>query len=81
VFRVGQVGQTEGNHEEDSDQRNIGVTVGQGLLANLHESDDGNQSAEEPEPSHGQITPGAKDDDRGSDGDQDQGRENPLPGR
>src|SRR5579871_568570 len=40
---------------DDTDQRNVGVAVGHRLVADLHQSDDGNQRSEKPEPACDRI--------------------------
>jgi hypothetical protein len=47
----------------------------------LHQADDGNQSAEEPEPSHGKITLPAKNQNQRGDGKQNRRGQQHLPRR
>src|SRR5580693_3440953 len=54
---VRQISCAPDQHHEDSDQRDISVAVGDCLLAYLDESNDGNKSAEEPEPTGKQVGP------------------------
>src|SRR5436190_16561832 len=51
----GQIANPPGQREKDSDEWNVGVAVGHGLHANLHDSDCGNECPKKPEPADGEI--------------------------
>src|ERR1039458_5850933 len=47
-----QIGHTPADNHENSKQRDISVTVGHGMNADLYQTDHGYQSSQEPEPAH-----------------------------
>ena len=50
-----QVIKAPGNHYEDSDEQDVGIAIRPAGLPHLHQTDDRNQSAQEPKPSNRQL--------------------------
>src|SRR5581483_1974011 len=59
VITSGEFGCAPDENNEEADQREISVTIGPGLVADLDEADDGDEGAEDPEPAGEQPRAGA----------------------
>ena len=56
--------QQPADHEEQSDERQIGVAIGHRLHAHLHEADHGHQGSQEPQPPDQQVAMASAERDR-----------------
>ena len=60
-----QVAQPPGDRDKEADLRQVGVAVGAGLSAHLHQPDDGHQHADVPQPADQQVSFSQAEPDRG----------------
>ena len=75
-----QISDAPGQHDENSDRGQVGVAVGHGLRAHLHQPDHRDERAQEPEPAHHQVrTPPGLHDNRKRDGREQRRCADPLP--
>ena len=78
----GEAGHCPGEAEEDADEGDVGVAVGQGMAASLKETENGHQGTEEPKPADGD--PGSTfelEEGNGGTGEQEESGQQDLPVR
>ena len=73
LCRVGQISDSPGDHHKDSNERNVRIAVGHGLVTDLHQADHRNQRPQKPQPARQQISLRAETQHHASDRQQHQG--------
>ena len=81
VFFLRKIGDAEGDHDKNADQRNVGVTIGHGSFSDLDQADDRDERSEEEEPSDRQVAAAAEFPDEGGDSEENGCRNQHTPRR